>query len=251
MAIPNPNLYKDIAVTGFLPVGVSGRSGILSTFGYHTWDVPVPNIIPDHREKGLNLLITQFRSKRAANSSPNPNNMYKILTPFLDQIQDIEYAISDIGTLRWLDVAQGQQLDELGAIYNLTRDGRDDEEYRLAIKFQIYIARSSGEPESIIAFVKDITNATRVRLIEAYPAGLYIFTNGDNVLTTRNIIPLIERVMASGVKLRGLFYLDPDAVYFSFEWDGDTPTDGSKGLSELNYTEGGQDVGGQLFELII
>lgn len=250
----NPNRWMDIALVGMVYDSTTlslSTSGKLSTFGYHTFEGSVSNIITDHVARGLSLLITQFRRTRPENSLPNPNNMINILTPFLQQVQLVEYMESDLDTLRWLDTAVGVQLDGLGEILQLPRNGRTDFDYRIALKFQVYINRSSGEPEVIIAFVKDFTNATKVRLQEAYPAGLFIFTDGTTVLTNFNLVEAIEEILAAGVKLRGIFYLDPDAVYFTFDWDG-LPIDPQyKGFDELNYLEGGDHVGGQLFELII
>lgn len=249
----NPNKWMDIALAGMaFDTTTLGLviSGMFSTFGYHTFTGSVSNIITDHVARGLSLLITEFRRKRPENSLPNPNNIINLLTPFLQQVQLVEYMESDLDTLRWLDTAYGVQLDGLGDILQVSRDGRTDDEYRVALKFQVYINKSSGEPEVIIAFVKDFTNATKVRLQEAYPAGLFIFTDGTSVLTEINLSAAIEQIMAAGVKLRGIFYLDPDAVYFSFDWDGFPIDPQYKGFDELNYLESGEHVGGQLFELI-
>lgn len=243
----NPTLWRDIAVAGmYHPVA----SGTLSTFGYHVWEVPVSNVIPNHVERGIDLLITQFRKKRPENSDPNPNNLIELLTGFLNQVQQVEYVESDLLTLRFLDYSVGIQLDGIGEIVGELRNGRNDTDYRIAIKFRIYINRSSGEAEVLIAFVKDFTNATVVRLQEVFPAGIYIFTNGTNVIQNFDLKAAIEQLMAAGVKLRGLFYLDPDSTYFTFDWDGLPIDPGYKGFDELDYLELGQHVGGQLFELI-
>lgn len=244
----NPNKWMDIAVGGMITALYSGK---LATFGFHIMDVSTSNIISNHIERGIDLLITQFRKKRPENSDPNPNNLIELLSVFLKQVQYVEYIESDLLQLRFLDFANGVQLDGIGAIVGEERNGKSDEEYRIAIKFRVYINRSSGEAEVLIAFVKDFTNATRVRLQEAYPAGLYIFTNGTNVIQNFNLKEAIEQLMAAGVKLRGLFYLDPDATYFTFDWDGLPIYAGFKGFDELNYLESGQHVGGQLFELIL
>lgn len=218
--------------------------------GYYKYNNTEINI-KEHISTGIDLLITQFRNKRIENSSPNPNNLISFLTSFLSQFNEIEHIFSNLASFRFIDTAYGIQLDLLGEIIGIQRNGRNDIEYSLAIKFQIYKNRSSGEAEVIIQFVKDITDATRVQLVEAYPAGIYIFTNGTNILTNYNISELIEELLAAGVKLRGLFYHDPDAVYFSFDWDGLSIPTTYGGLNELNYLESGKDVGGQFFELII
>jgi hypothetical protein len=56
----------------------------------------------------------------------------------------IEDNLDAIGAGRWIDNAVGAQLDGCGTIANVVRAGRDDEQYRAAIKFQITITRADG-----------------------------------------------------------------------------------------------------------
>jgi hypothetical protein len=63
--------------------------------------------------------------------------------------QDLEDALIQIYTQRWLPVAVGVQLDVLGAIVGQPRLGFTDDFYRLCIQARIRINLSSGGPEEL------------------------------------------------------------------------------------------------------
>lgn len=79
---------------------------------------------------------------------------------------------------RWIDTAIGKQLDGCGHIVGESRQGRDDDAYRVAIKFRVFVNISKGTPTDLIRGLKFLTNPTDGQYLEAYPATALLFTNG-------------------------------------------------------------------------
>lgn len=95
-----------------------------------------------------------------------------------NQLQDLEDANYEILNNIWLDTAVGSQLDLLGGILALERNGRDDETYRALLYLKVDVNTGSGEPELLIKAVKQLYGATAVHYIPNYPAGVIIEQNG-------------------------------------------------------------------------
>lgn len=79
---------------------------------------------------------------------------------------------------RWIDTAIGKQLDGCGHIVGESRQGRDDDAYRAAIKFRVFVNISKGTPTDLIRGLKFLTNPTDCQYLETYPATALLFTNG-------------------------------------------------------------------------
>lgn len=79
---------------------------------------------------------------------------------------------------RWIDTAVGKQLDGCGYIVGELRQGRDDDAYRTAIKFRVFVNISKGTPTDLIRGLKFLTDPTDCQYLEAYPATALLFTNG-------------------------------------------------------------------------
>lgn len=126
-------------------------------------------------EETLALFADQFKESQKVND---------LMRCFLRPLDEIKATAEDLLEDRWIDTAEGQQLDELGAIVGVSREGRDDDKYRDAIRFQIFINLSKTEPETIIKAVRVLTGGDFVRFWEhGNGAGFQVFTNGLNVFT--------------------------------------------------------------------
>ncbi|MCK5609844.1 hypothetical protein KAR91_48680 [Candidatus Pacearchaeota archaeon] len=209
---------------------------LVSTFGWIGGGVHDSIAITNHTERALSLLIEEFKHRV---------NIVKLIKVMVDQAQEIEDMENDLLTDRRLDQAADAQLDIIGDIVGEDREGRSDEDYRAAIRFKIYINVSHAEPETLIAAIKFITIATRVRLWEIQPATVLMYTDGSVVPT--DIVSFMELVAAGGVNLEYVassFGTTP----FSFTLDDLTDNPEGAGWNELGYTPGGIEVGGQWVE---
>lgn len=87
---------------------------------------------------------------------------------------DIDALIAD----RWIDTAEGIQLDGCGYIVGEPREGRNDDDYRKAIKFRVFANTSKGTPADLIQGLRALTDPTDSQYLEAYPATAIVWTDG-------------------------------------------------------------------------
>lgn len=96
----------------------------------------------DNAENGLELLLGQFGGSETLKA---------LLASYLLPLNDLQDASLQVHLDRWLDNAEGVQLDTLGAIVREGRNGRTDERYRIAIRSRILVNKSNGTTEELIA----------------------------------------------------------------------------------------------------
>jgi hypothetical protein len=121
------------------------------------------------------------------------DNIIGMLEAFGRQLNDIEQAIYEVGTEFYLDVAIGKQLDVIGSIFTVGRDGMSDADYRTAIK-AVSQTIYSGEPESIISIMKNQYGGTYVFYTPEYPAKYRV--RSDSTITQSTL----DKISPSGVQ---------------------------------------------------
>lgn len=149
----------------------------------------------------VDLLPAQFE---------NAQRLQQFLSIFLNESQeffDELYKLFEVGLD--LDTATGYQLDILGKLANEYRDGREDDEYREAIKFAQFIANSSGTIPELLYFLNRITNSTSSKAFEHFPASLCMEVDGDE--PTVSNIKACDESAAAGVKVHSIIH-SPDGV---------------------------------------
>lgn len=179
------------------------------------------------------------------------NKMFDLLDPFIQEIQDIEYALSDLELKRAVSTAEGTQLDRVGDTVGQPRLGAIDSVYRASILLKIILNTASGDPETVIAYLKRITNSSNVLCIETYPAGVLYDVDGDQTLVLGSDLKhVVEKVLPASVKLR-IVYINPAYSPFTFGPEGAyTPV--GEGFLEEGYSEiVGSYTAGALSEQII
>lgn len=209
--------------------------GLLATYGWVSFEVPASELNTDYCAQAKSRLIEQFKNKE---------NIEKYLCALTNSVQELEFVFGDLLVLRRLANATGTQLDGLGDIVGIERQGLNDEQYRTAIRFQVGVNFSNGEWETLIDLTRFITGGTDVHIRPNYPAGVEITTDGSAVDSAT--VPIIEESALAGVKVTlNTTYgsLQPFAVAPD---PGDTdPT--PQGFSEPNYApDAGK--GGELAE---
>lgn len=134
---------------------------------------------------------------------------------FCELIGELEVATEGVATLRYLSIAEGEQLDVIGEIVTEPRLGRSDADYKTAIEARIQINASCGEPERLIAAVAQLTQSTEIHLIPAFPAGVYItFVENSSITLPATLFQTLLRVCAAGVKLYLLEIAETDPFTF-------------------------------------
>lgn len=99
-------------------------------------------------------------------------------------LNDVESMTYSFNNERWIDTAIGKQLDGCGYIVGEPRNGRTDNEYRLAIKFRIFVNTSNATPEDLIQGLRFLTSPDNIQYIEQYPATAMLFTDGASPAST-------------------------------------------------------------------
>ena len=116
------------------------------------------------------LLLQQYQEKP---------NFLSVIRSCLDQANDIEQGIIEVRDEFYLSSSVGDQLDIIGQIIGLDRNGRDDDSYRTLLEIKAEINITAGTPESLIKTAVALYNATKVEYKPRYPAKVQLWSNGD------------------------------------------------------------------------
>jgi len=202
---------------------MSFDESLLGTFGWAKFPVQASGLILDYCERAKSRLIEQFETK------PNIGNY---LCALIESLQELEFVFGDLLTLRTLDESTGVQLDGLGDIVGIERQGLGDDGYRTIIRFQIGINFSNGEPETLIALTQFITEGTFVKYTEAFPARVSLLTDG--IAINQATVPIIEESAPAGVKIE-LTSTMGSLIPFAFAPDPGDVDPIPQGFSEPNF----------------
>lgn len=121
----------------------------------------------DYPGMALDLLIEQYKN------SPNVVNILEVNGLLLN---DLEKAIFEVRDNFYLATAEGVQLDVLGSIWDVERNGLSDTDYRALIQAKASLS-VSGTPEDVIRVLQVLYGATFVNYFDAYPARYLIETD--------------------------------------------------------------------------
>jgi hypothetical protein len=178
--------------------------------------------ITNEFDRAMSLLASQFRGQKANGELTNLQKLIKILCVPAQELEDVNWQLK---TQRWLDVAVGYQLDELGIILGVARQiGESDEDYRERLQFQIFINTSNGTPEDSIKVLAFLTQGTNIGYHELRPAAYQMETNGLKFPDPPN--ELNDGLFS--VSPAGVNYVPIVATYnvpISFELSGDLSLD--------------------------
>jgi hypothetical protein len=146
----------------------------------------------NHIEEAINHLIELFRD--------GPRNQ-AILQVMLGQFQEIENVIWDMLTAFDLDSAEGAQLDVLGVVLNEQRGGRDDEDYRAALRVVILVYKSNGKLPEMLEISQQLVPSASIVMAEPATATLYIGFSTLGTTSLRTVFSMLVRAKAAGVRL--------------------------------------------------
>lgn len=150
--------------------------------------------INDHVQQALARFIQQYKGRPLTAG---------LMTAFVDQIQDLEDAIYGLDSERQLANAIGQQLDGLGEIIGIKRNGLDDATYLLFLYGKIAENYSDTTINSIINIINFVFQAQVVLMQEVFPAGLSIQVAGTplNPALFNIAVALVQAAMGAGILL--------------------------------------------------
>ena len=126
----------------------------------------------DQISKGLDRSIYDLKKE----------DFEKILRVLLKQVQDIEDTNFQILDERAVYSAIGSQLDVIGTLLLVPREGLEDEPYRKKLLLKISTNSASGTPNSMINIIKAYTESVSVEIREGAIAFGNIIVTGGNTL---------------------------------------------------------------------
>lgn len=183
-----------------------------------------PEQITNYSEKGLTQLLSQFQGKPAFES---------LVQSYLNRVQELEYAIWEVIQIRGIDGSSGVGLDVIGNIVDRRRLGLNDVDYRVALKCQILINRSSGTPNDLIKITTlSITTSQLFSYQEAYEATVVITVQGIAAFNIPVLFDNLTRAKAGGVRLLLILSLAPVGNTFTL-----SPVSGPLGSTTLGFSD--------------
>ena len=154
------------------------------------------------------------------------SDLEKILEVYLDQIQDVEDAAFEVLLDTILDNAVGEQLDGIGRVVVLAREGFADNTYRERLRAKIIINRASGTIPQIIEIISLLSGLdVQVELQEFFPAAIHVIA--VDIIATGlgfGIAPLLQVAKLGGV--RAIFIFHQTDPVFAFDGAGGSKFDG-------------------------
>jgi len=116
----------------------------------------VAEALNDHQTVMTSRLIERWKNKP---------NLQVMLDSLAAEVQELEDAAIQVLLGRLPDFAQGVQLDALGRIVGQSREGLDDDRYRVHIRARIAINQSFGRPDDLLTVIR-ILSAARLTILE-------------------------------------------------------------------------------------
>lgn len=194
---------------------------------------------------GLSRLLEQFKPKPLINA---------LVEAPLDYGNTLETVLYDLLTARLYDGAVGEQLDVVGAIFNVERAGRSDAAFLQFIQATALAQSSSGTVPDIYAVLEHISpgGAFQIEQLLEDPAGFGVrFTSPAlpyEPATADDLVPVtIERLLrksrAGGVKC--WFYWWPTTVdqMFTLCAGDDQVANAALGMAPDDESAGGELAG--------
>lgn len=143
------------------------------------------------------------------------------ITAIVEQIQELEDAALAVYAQRHLDVAEGAQLDQLGALVGEPRAGLEDADYRRRIRARIAHNRSQGLVEDVIRIARLIVyNAGASITVEQQDVATVVVRVGalaTDAAVAADLISFLRTGVAAGVRVLVEYSEAAPADTFTFD----------------------------------
>lgn len=147
--------------------------------------------ITDHALRALARLLHQF--------SEDTTGAHAILNALNVQTQALETSGYALLTERYIDTADGAQIDQIGKWLVEYREGEDDDDYRERLKAKIRILRSSGSPTDLILIFKLILPDNNIYFTQIGGAGFILSIGTIDVARTATYQKFIRLAKSAGI----------------------------------------------------
>lgn len=195
----------------------------------------LPEHVTDHVTRALARVIQQYKGLPKIEG---------LIAAHAAQAQEVEDALWDLGTKRYLDDAEGVQLDRLGEVLVEPRGALLDAQYSLVLAARIRMLRSSGTVEDILAVMRCVLPTQTLALIQWYPAAFTLDVHEQIDAEDVDILArILRRSRAAGVRGQMIYTLsDPDETFLFADADVEQNSD-TQGFADTAMTIGGYMAG--------
>jgi hypothetical protein len=165
--------------------------------------------VTDHAAQAVARFVAQFKSKP---------DLASVISIFSDKIQELEEVFFQLLNERALDVAVGQQLDNIGKIVGLDRNGLDDAKYRSRLAGHIKFLISSGTPENVLAVVFNASfEESALQYIDEFLAGFTIKALDTITVGGPSLAALLNNARPAGVRSIFEWFVSPFEDIYRFD----------------------------------
>lgn len=157
------------------------------------------------------------------------NAIEKLVDSYANELQAIDTAATQLLVLITVDSAVGVQLDGLGQIIGVDRNGLTDEQYRSLLRSYIRVNSSGGTIEQLNEIIRLATNTTEADQAFVLIEGLIAEFKIEFQQTLANGLgPIAADAMYAGkaAGVHGVFEYHETTPIFAFDGDGGSKFDG-------------------------
>lgn len=168
----------------------------------------------NHVQEAVRDLIDAFKDKVLVEGT---------LTAFVNRIQELEDAFSDILTLTTTTTSTGAQLDALGIIVGEPRAGRNDLQYSTAINARIKLLQSESTVEDVIGIIEAIVGTLLIVVEDQYPAAFLVTVEDGidpNVVDVDAMGALVASGKPAGVRMWFVWHISTNPFRFDTAGQG-------------------------------
>ncbi len=165
----------------------------------------------NHVAEGLALLIQQFKGKP---------RLEAILSSYLEQVQELEDDFWDVFSNRWVETAEGIQLDGLGEIVGERRQGAPDDEYRAFVRARIRVNRSNGKMPELVEILSLILDGEEVVAREYYPAAIVMGALDELEVNAKRVSSMLRQAKGGGIRIDLVYSKVEKTSTLTFGWSG-------------------------------
>lgn len=171
----------------------------------------LPQYDPNVAAEAVARLLQQYQT---------PNTM-ALVNAIASPFQDAETALSQLLLQRGVTSAEGAQLDVLGRIVGILRQGLTDQLYQLFLLSQVAVNKSSGGPTELYNILSTVVpQGSEIAIQYFYPASFLATVVAANGLPADEV-PIIAQQLtsarAAGVGGALVYSLSPPSDTFTFD----------------------------------
>lgn len=183
--------------------------------------------LQNYLDQNKDLIVQQFKDSK---------NLLLLIDSYSNQISEYENMVFDLLNKRInIDKSEGKQLDNIGSLIGVDREGATDSDFRILLKSTIGINGSSGTIESILSFIKSLTGSNSEVLENSFPAFFEINVQDEISFNPLRLFTLLLLAKPAGVgMLLKASPIDPFTMVDGSALGGlSGPIDSSRGFGDF------------------